>query len=424
MSSVLGMNIRSAKNDIIRQISRYEIHFENFFDCQELSDCFQEYLRKIRNIEPYSFLKEIERFVTYVGSKARYAAAARIIREYVDTITATKEVNIGHKARNKVIEEFKTCNEADCPVNLFDEVRLSVYLELKVDCLNNFVNTEGFLTFLQDKLKQNPDYLQRIGVLKTNKESDDTSTDEESVGTPVTLSRIYDASVTLTDQDFEGFVEEMFDPSKWQLISKIGELSFSLSKSKHYSKKRGIKKMLETGVVPYTQIEVFNGMHSKEFAKIQDSAFTYDVLDYIDFGKYAGGLIHVKVKLKFPLMDRDFVFLTSAKRLENGDILIVRKSVQENSYLTDKHIRAFSFSGSLLRKIDEKNTRYYILSFTDLMGWFTPKLFNMTLKYKNTEWHERLLETLKIRSGPDAIDAGVEPIPKSLTHYEKFMSEL
>ncbi|KAL0480747.1 STARD6 [Acrasis kona] len=413
------------QQSVTQALSKYDINYEVLYEDADLGECFQSYLKSVRNICPFLFLKEIECFLTYVGSKSRYICANKIISQYLCDKSG-HEVNIGHQEKAALLENFGRCSEELCPGDLFDEVRISVYLELKLDCFDNFISSEFFVHHVEQKLKYDINYLFKIGTLKKSDSSSSGDSDldsSNSTDSPVVKSvqsKLCNSKcINIEDDDFEQF-EDMNDLTKWKLVNGKGDKAVYLSIKNHQNGKRRIKKCLETGIFNYSQQEVFESVCSDEFLNLQKKSLKNTYVDYMTFGKYAASVLHIRVKLKFPIADRDFVIFSSAKRLDNGDILILRKSINYEKVPPQKdYIRGQLFAGTLIQKIDENTTRYKLLTFTDLKGWMSPILFNKLLQLKKDDKYADIEKAIKIRRSAKAPSKNA-PIMKTLAHFEDF----
>jgi len=292
------------------------------FDDSNTRECFHTHLKKIHNSEPYLFLCDLERYITLIGPKSRYIAAQKIFTDYLNQ-GSSKCVNVSHKLRLKVEGQFRTCDENNCPINLFDELRLCVYVEMKQDCFPSFLLSESFHAYVMAKMKKNPAYLEELGELRQGAQSPEVAAEISNLGV------LYDPDlIEATNTDFDRLLSDVGDKEMWRPVFKSELRSVFVSKSPYFSGKKGLKKMFETGILNCTVDEAFNAYADHEQLMIIEKEISnITTIEYKEGPKFAHVILRFQYKLPFPLRNRDFCLLHSVRKEPNGDLIMIHKSV-------------------------------------------------------------------------------------------------
>jgi hypothetical protein len=385
-----------------KRLSQYDVAFEAVFDEPDTRQCFERHLKKIHNNEPLLFLCDLERYITLLGPRSRYLAAKKIVTTYLAE-EAMYSVNVSHLQKQKVIQEFKKCSESDCSINLFDELRLSVYIELKQDCFGTFLRSESFHKYIEKQLKRNPDYIQTLGAPKSRimlEELESIETNDEAELS--NLGVLYDPNrVEATDADFDRLLNDIRDKDMWKPVFQSEVRSVYVSKSPYFSGKKGLKKMYETGILPCSVDEAFNVYADySELLTIEKEISNVTAIEYKELGRFAVTVLRFQYKLPFPLKNRDFCLLHSVRKEPNGDVVMIRKSINHKMCPRSKnYVRGVVSGGIAFEKIDENTTRYSQSYFVDYGGWINSSLFNKIIEMRDNSWHEAFLKAVESRRG-------------------------
>jgi hypothetical protein len=330
-------------------------------------------------------------------------AAKKIVDTYLSD-KAARQVNVGHVLRSKVLNNFKNCDDKNCPTNLFDEMRVNIYIELKQDCLQNFLQGSTFHKFVKRQLKVDPDYLGSIGTLKPHldvptEETVEVDTENENEKLKQ-LGVLYDPNVIeATDSDFDRVYHDIRDLEMWRPVFQSEKRTVYVSKNPFYSGKKGLKKMFETGILPCSVDEAFNAyadpttlmVIEKEISKITN-------IDYKEGTKYASVVVRFQYKLPFPLKNRDFCLLHSVRKEPNGNMIMLRKSVNHEMCPVDRaYIRGVVSGGICFEKVDEYHTRYSQTYFVDYGGWISAPMFNKIIEMRDDYWHNTVIKSVALR---------------------------
>jgi hypothetical protein len=398
----MGKKTKANHVDIVKLVSQYDVPFENILDDRTLKPIFQEFLKMNLNEEPYLFMTELDYYVTLIGAKARYKSSHKIAAEFLE-LNAPKAINISNKLREEARSRINQSSEDNCPKDLFDEIRLAVYLDLK-QCSNGFLDSELFRNHVAEQLKQDPDYMNSLGTIKD--EARDGSLDENSANTPVrerssstkTISDIYDpTAITVTDEDFQRVIDDICNKEMWSLVFKSDKRSVLVSKNPAFNGKRGLKRMVESTIFPYPIDEVFFALIDDAYqSKVEKGIHETKFVQCETYGKYMGAIYHSKYK--FPLMKkRDFVILKSCRKEPNG-YCIMRKSVSlEQIPEYSSCIRAFTMGGVLIEKIDDNTTRVCGTYYADLGGFVTPTIYNKLMTLRDDSYYKAVVKACKER---------------------------
>jgi hypothetical protein len=291
----------------------------------------------------------------------------------------------------------------DCSRHLFDDLKEEVEIELEDKHLPKFLTTDSFLNHTSSMIKKDPHFLEALGTPRTptdfmserTVDNTDTETEVEN-DTEVIYNKkgfLYDFSdVNITDDDFERLFVDVVNRDMWKPVYTSDKRTVSVSKSEFYNGKKGLKKMFETGVVPYSVDEVFNAYVDAEYLQVVEKEISSQTqVDYVVSGKYAMSVVNMKYKLKFPMQNRDLSLILSTRRENNGAITFLRKSIVHSRIPKNKgFIRAFAAGGIIFEKVGEGLTRYSQSYYVDYGGWITSALFNKLMEYRDNAWHDAL----------------------------------
>ncbi|KAL0479847.1 RGS13 [Acrasis kona] len=336
----------------------YDIHFENIIDNNELRDCFAEYLTKIHNINPLLLLIELGKYMTCVGCCAKYNAAKKIITEFIE-VNSPKEVNVSNKLRQTFFEAFSHCDESKCPSDLFDELRVNIYMELKADCLPGFIASPQLAKHIKKVLKKNPDYLSQIGSPKTVVRNPSSPTiRSKKIG-------LDDNRLQITDEDFDQVLAYI----KFQDADVHGETN--ISKFYHDLVTRGVKVAREDITINYKSDEVFNSLLGSTEGLVKMDSYQKTSVEFFEDSvceKYKTFQYRSTMTCGFPLGNRDFSVIASARREPDGSILVVRKSASNPLIPVHKdYIRGSIVQGHLFENV-KGHCRFLSINLIDLSG--------------------------------------------------------
>jgi len=387
-------------DELEKKINSYDIAFEAVFDDIDTRECFRDHLKRIYNCEPYNFLCDLQKYITLIGPKSRYCAAKKIVAEYIAD-NADHCVNVGWKLKQNILRQFALCNENNCPINLFDEVGLCVYVELKQDCFPSFIRSECFQDYVNKKLKSNPEFLKELGAPKAYVDAEELD-DKIEQAEISNLGVLYDPNkIEATDADFDRLLTDIRDKDMWKPVFQSDLRSVFVSKSPYYSGKKGLKKMFECGVLNCTVDEAFNAYADHEqLLKIEKEIRNITIIDYHEGPRFAHVILRLQYKLPFPLKNRDFCLLHSVRKEPNGDITMIRKSVNHPALpVTKQYVRGVVSGGIAFQKIDDTHTMYSQSYFIDFGGHFPAIMFNKVIEMRDNSWHYAMEKAVEKRRG-------------------------
>ncbi|KAL0485663.1 StAR-related lipid transfer protein [Acrasis kona] len=220
---------------------------------------------------------------------------------------------------------------------------------------------------------------------------------------------LYDPNqIQVTEEDFSRILADIKDKDMWETVFKSDNRTVMISKSVFYNGKKGTKKMCETGVIPYSVEEVFHAYTDKDcIQKIEKEISAITEIDYIESSAFALTVLKFQYNLPFPMSNRDFCLIHSARRYKDGYIMI-RKSVKHPNCPPDKgYIRAVASGGIVFEKLGPNKTRYTQTYFTDYSGWVTSGLFNKIIQMRDNKWHDAMVWSCRVRR-----DKSLEEPPK------------
>ncbi|KAL0483354.1 regulator of G-protein signaling [Acrasis kona] len=383
--------------------TNYDIMFDNVFVDRRLRKCFHEYLRKYQNQEALQFLIDVSEFITLIATSSKYTSAKFIMLEYIQE-GSPSEVNVSCAQKAALNEEFKKCSDSYCPNSLFDEVRLTVYVGLKEDCFGSFVNSKEFSKHVKQTLKTDPNYLSHVGSLKR--------------GRYILKELAKSKDLRIGDLDFEFGLTNL--NCEWTNVFSTHDYSVYVSKEKSPS---GFKKKKEVMTLPFSAQEVYDivicSETNQEILSNQKRTRTY--LNAVECNKYKAVTVHAVQSMPFLCKNIDASLLCCSKRLDDGSIIHVEKSVCNPDVPESKNlVRTSALTTQLFENI-EGGCRY--TDVTDFDCGFTPSLINFMVcclaKRHLTNFHV-ILEAGNRRkeigaSGPDNLLMSC-----SLAHYDGF----
>jgi hypothetical protein len=369
--------------EVLALVSCYEIPMDVVFDHKQIRESFHEHLKYIHNEDPFLFLVDLEQYVTLIGVKARYNLAKKIVSEYLNE-TAPKAINVGSNKRQEVLDSFAKATVDDCPKDMFDAIRLQIYMELKQDCLPVFASSKPFLKVVRKELETDPNFLETIGTKKALEDQ-------------VDYSAILDANkMEFTEEDFEQFHREIRNELGYDLLKSTDTWSVSMSKQAF---KNGLKVMKEVGVVDFTTDECINTYTDANYMPLIDQ-FLKDMqsMDFKQGPRYATNLLHVRYRMPFLMSNRDFAIISSIRREKNGSYMYIGKSVETPIIPPMKgYIRGTTLTQVYFEKISDTQTRYYFVMFCDLQGYMGATLLNKIISFRDQQFLKGLTAALTER---------------------------
>ncbi|KAL0483852.1 regulator of G-protein signaling [Acrasis kona] len=397
-------------------INQYAFEFESALDVEDLRTCFRQYLVDTHNEESFLFLTELEKYVTYVGTSSRYKAAERIVREYI-SIGSPKEVNISGKLRETTLQRYSASSPANCDSNLFNELRVAIFMELKEDCMSSFVASDLFISHVHKELKKNKEYLSQIGTIKVERRL-----------SVLELESCYDFDTKpeVTEEDFRKIMIRFASSGgEWQIIKQAKRCCRSLSKAEV----NGLKTIKHVVSVPFDCDEVFYITQCSRYSAQIDSEIFKSKRTHqysIDFEKFNAVITHHEIVLPFPLTNRYIITSNAVKRLENGGIVMMSKTVEvENVPYNPRHVKATALAGYIYEKVRGGHCRYTSLALFNLAGAIPPAIYNKLISIMHSD---SLVDSIE-QAGYDRLangSTGPDPdhlLYKSLLYNEKKNAE-
>ncbi|KAL0486644.1 RGS13 [Acrasis kona] len=394
-------------------MAQHDFEFERMLDIEPLRNCFQDYLISIHNEEPLCLLIELEKYISFVGSPARYKAAKDIIENFI-VVGAPKEVNISNKSREEAILKFAASSTSQCDAEMFSNLRIAVYMEMKEDCFVGFLTSSHLLKHVQKNLKKDKNYLSKIGTPKPV-----TSVPQLPIVPQGDLRFFIDFTTPeIVDIDFDRIMARIEKEDDWDTF--ISAKGYTRSVSKNTVD--GYKVAKDEMCFQCDHEEVFNVAKCSEYSDLIDAAvkIKYDYYQFIDNDKYRSVATNNTTRFPYPMSERYNPCVTAAKTLPNGDILVACKSVDKLDIpYNDKHVRTKNFSGWLFQKLEEGTCKYTFVVVFDLGGFMTPKIMNSLMSFQKSTVYDVINDVLKERKsigirGPDTD----HPIYKSLLYHK------
>ncbi|KAL0478320.1 regulator of G-protein signaling [Acrasis kona] len=379
-------------------ISFYDISLDKVLD-GESSESFEAFLTKTHNTEPFLFLKAVKKFVDIQDVDSRYNAAKDIMKEFVEP-NSPKEINVSSTTRQHAMDLMQQSNSTTCALNLFEELRIPVYMELKDDTFPNFLSSDIFVEHIEEMLRTNTEYLSQIGVMRVNSPNSPTSPTRRK------NTLFSKQSLQINDEDFDAMCQDI---KADDLLKSMLSVSISQSRNRHFTRYKN------TFSVELDREEVFNVLSSQSTRLDEALKSKSKVESTFTCNGYYVATTHDIYYCPFPMTHRDYSSVTSCRRQSCGSIIIIKKSVVNPEVPScKKYVRAHHVQGIL---IENKNdgSQITILSFIDLSG---PSLFKKLVKKEKRD--ARLCQAV-LEEHNEQIKTGKKGSKKGCFLYESLM---
>jgi hypothetical protein len=365
-----------------KQFDYQTIAWEDVIADIELKNCLQQYLKTLHNEEPMLFMAEIDNYENIENEEQRVKEADKIIKKYIVEF-AELEINLSNETRERI-----TCKHQElalrnsCPRDLFDDVRSEVLFELKQSCYKNFINSDVFTKFIQNKTKQDASYLSRFS-------SQSSTMEEENVVQQYQVlepQQIEKSSITLAD--FEWLEKE----TKHTTCSILK--SFPDGPLLEYWDNNSIRYYRESAELklPYEQVffMLIDGAHIHE---MEPDLVSHNHLLYLPSDptstKCSISINYYVRKLPFPLKSKRIVSSCSAKHHETN-----------RAYLLVRKLPTGSLEGFLVEQLSDNTSKYTYLSATESVNWTNQKTWNNVMIDRCLSRYQTLLRLGSYNSPP------------------------
>ncbi|KAL0477679.1 star [Acrasis kona] len=361
-----------------------DLNTSRSFDIQEvlsiklLRDGLQSFSYKDDFSSPIHIYESIEEFKELpTGVKVVAQSILQLyLKPNINTLFQESDVS----GIEKIISE-----DQNIPLTLFDQVQPIILSQIECDfqrfmCSKDFDPCMLFLTT-------------QSASPTTKKEVAEKDEVDKNLGV------LYDPNlIQVTQKDFDRVTCDIKDQDMWKSVYNSKERTVFVSKNPFYNGKKGLKKMKETGVIPFSVDECFNTyIDNACITKVEKEIKKITEIDYVESTSHALTVLRFQYKLPFFLSNRDFCLIHSAKRYGDGYIMI-RKSVNHPDCPTHKnYIRAVATGGIVFEKIDEHTTRYTQTYYADYSGWLTASVFNKIVESRDNTWHDAMIKCCSLR---------------------------
>jgi hypothetical protein len=407
MKTLLRRNDETRREGMLRLLGNYHVTVDSILQNEQTRQKFRKFLKKDFKDEHvcFSFLIDLYEYESLFGISnyecmfARHNVGRSIIDTYICEDAKTP-LPVPQEMKRSVVIRFDTSSTLDCPRDLFQELRTTVVLNLKEESLKKFLVSDTFLRFALAMSEKDPKFLDKLDAPLTHDEvSDEIIEPLEDLQDPgdaeknSELSILYDLNqISISDDDFDQLHLDVRNTAMWRPVYVSTKRTVSVSRSAFFNGRRGLKKMCESGVVPFTVEEAFNAYVDSDYLQVIEKEISSQTeVDYIIAGKYAMSIVNLKYKLRFPLQNRDFSLILCARRESNGSITMLRKSVVHPLIPVQKgYIRGVVTGGIIFEKVGEGLTRYTQSFFVDYGGWISSALFNKLMEFRDNAWHDAL----------------------------------
>jgi hypothetical protein len=392
---------KSPGAEIGQTIAQYDVHLETIYDNQTTQKMFAKFLKKQKVVITWKFLNEISKYEKLNTPQSRYTSAKKIIETFL-LEKSKKYVAVSQLQKQKTIHKYNSYNATHCPRSLFASIKSTVLGELKEHYLEPFLHSEQFAKFVQKQCKQNPKYLEELGSLKPM--SEEAEEEKPEPAELANLGVLYDPNrIEATNADFDRLLTDIRDKEMWQLVynSTRDDRSVFVSKSPYFNGKKGLKKMFETGILPCTVDEAFNCYADySELLTIEKEIDDIEMIEYREMERFAATVLRFKYKLPFPLKNRDFCLLHSVRKEPNGNLIMIRKSINHPQCLPNRSfVRGVVSGGIAFEKVDDNHTRYSQSYFVDYGGVLNHVSFNKIIAMRDNAWQDAFIKSIESRRG-------------------------
>ncbi|KAH9154009.1 hypothetical protein AeRB84_003833 [Aphanomyces euteiches] len=161
-----------------------------------------------------------------------------------------------------------------------------------------------------------------------------------------------------------------------------------------------------------------------EMTTFDDMTATCKVIQVVDAATKTS-IRYVQAKPVFPTSARDFLVVTSEKRLNDGTIAIASRSITHESTPEDKHfVRAHTHvSGYIIRPLGEDECEVTLIVHMDLGGMLPAVVINILAVDSPVKLLKRFRELYNTRKSSRSIRPAVSPSPPSLSPVSRSAGE-
>ncbi|KAL0477224.1 hypothetical protein AKO1_005861, partial [Acrasis kona] len=204
---------------------------------------------------------------------------------------------------NDIISAIDDC-PFSIPLTLFDKVLNECVLDMS-ESLEKFLQSSEFDPCMR--------FLINSQMSPVTSTAMDTSTDDSEHDLDKNLGVLYDPNIIVTnDKDFDRLINDINDVDMWKSVYKSSERTVSVSQNVFFNegRKNGLKKMMETGIIPFNVDEVFHAYVDKDYIKkIESEISRITEIDYQETHSHAMTVLRFEYKLPFFLRNRDFCLI-------------------------------------------------------------------------------------------------------------------
>ena len=339
---------RQQSKDLEQINTLYDFPFEAIFDVPEAKEEFRHYLRKEHNEEPFLFYEEVEEYKRLRFEENKAKKAVSILKNFV-LPNSKQEINVSSQLRQSVMGQFEQSgqllNEKNLTVaeEVFDEIQLAVFSQLKRDNYPRFTHSNQFKQFLKNK---DSAFITSISVKKKSKY----------------MEYVPQLDGPVCDRDITFFSFMAFNDSLdvWdEILNNHGKRASYQTKKEFYMddkielkdhslEKANGKLLKQVMILPCRKEDAFTSFaHTnlrKEIMEL-DSINQVDFMPISDTNKYAQSILQIQIKMKglsWIMKPRDaLVSVTSVFDTKRQSYAYIMKSTESTLVPERKsHVRA------------------------------------------------------------------------------------
>eukprot|EP01080_Neovahlkampfia_damariscottae_P004882 gene4882-8476_t len=350
--------------------------FSKMYDVEEIRDLIQQFTIEKRCEENIAFIQRVDAYRVLKNSYNRYLEATKIMFTFLQP-HAQYELNLPHKEKTILNQQFTSCTEDHCPFNLFDVVSLIIFFELERDNAPGFLKSESWKKFI----RRNQHLIKDIIADEDQELEEETKSDSPKDKKKDTRPERFKPTITaaISDSDFQLFTN--LQPEEyWTTLSKEQSYTVSVSKNTIQCDGSSFYMIRETGFLPFEPNDILNG-YCAGLTELHNGLEKIENIDYIPIKNDGPGSVCI-LKYKLPsFKPREFVVCFSAKRNKpkKSIMLLLKNCNHTKAKLSKGYVRG-NMHGCLMIELKSSSlckVSYY--SYIDLGEGISASMYNTAL---------------------------------------------
>ncbi|KAL9651164.1 hypothetical protein ABK040_008236 [Willaertia magna] len=383
----MPFRLANRSNFTVKDLAVIDFCLEAIIENEESFNCFREYLSSSHNSELVMFIQEANKYKVIKSEKNRIKKAQHIIDEFIK-VGATHELNISSPLKQAILTSFEN-NEINS--NLFDDLEISILVNLKEGHFKTFLQSDNFLKYVQNS---GLEALYDLGVVNG------------AVPTSLKDSIINIRTDHFIRQDIEFLKSRLTSDldSEWDLIQ-------TSTNHRLYSSKQ----LYEFGSIPQDKmirvemefkcnpLELIHTLFNSQLRKKYDvNLVDVQPLSYIPRAtkseeQLASSLVLETHQLYFPLAMREFPTLYTCVKDNLGNYIVCKKSCDCPELPPPKkgNVRAVHIHGVMIQQVEENRCKFSKVVLVDFKGSVPRSMIMNYFKKRFKTMHKEISKILE-----------------------------